>query len=163
MTSNANPGVTASNLSYPTSVFSDGTKMYVADSSNNRVLIWNAIPVANTQAAANLVLGQPNMTNGTDDYPSYNPSATNMDVPWACLYRRHEVIRSRLDEQPGSDLGISIPNASYVAANIVLGQSNFTSWQAGGVSATSLNMPYGIYSNGTSLFVSDAYNNLGFD
>lgn len=76
---------TASNLFSPVSVTSDGQRVYVTDLGHNRVLIWNSIPTQNGQAA-DVVVGQPNMTtegdnnysgtcvtNGTDSdgYPTY--------------------------------------------------------------------------------------------
>ncbi|MDZ4677185.1 MAG: hypothetical protein SGI74_06705 [Oligoflexia bacterium] len=67
-TANNTPGaagtVSASSLSSPTQVFCDGQKVYVADNSNRRILIWNKIPTTNQQAA-DIVLGQPDMATGT--------------------------------------------------------------------------------------------------
>jgi len=57
---------TASNLFNPVSVTSDGQRLYVTDLGNNRVLIWNSIPTQNGQAA-DVVVGQPNMTSGADN------------------------------------------------------------------------------------------------
>ena len=51
MTSNGSNNDNKS-FNYPTSVYSDGTRLYVTDNGNNRILIWNTIPTAN-QAAAN--------------------------------------------------------------------------------------------------------------
>ena len=39
----------ANTLLNPVSVSSDGTRLYVADLGNNRVLIWNSIPTTNQQ------------------------------------------------------------------------------------------------------------------
>ncbi|MFA5551083.1 MAG: hypothetical protein WDA03_05645 [Trueperaceae bacterium] len=50
-------GLGASSLYYPYSVFSNGNQLFVADSDNNRVLVWNSFPTSNGQAA-DLVLGQ---------------------------------------------------------------------------------------------------------
>jgi hypothetical protein len=63
-TSNLPP--TASNLFSPVSVTSDGTRLYVADLGHSRVLIWNSIPTQNGQAA-DVVVGQPNMTTQGDN------------------------------------------------------------------------------------------------
>ena len=44
----ADDGVpTARTLASPTGVWSDGTRLVVADKSNNRVLIWNSFPTTN--------------------------------------------------------------------------------------------------------------------
>ena len=48
-------------MSAQESVSGDGTRFFVADTANNRVLIWNSIP-STTNQAANIVLGQANMT-----------------------------------------------------------------------------------------------------
>lgn len=47
----------ASNLTGPSSVWTNGTKVVVADRANRRILIWNTFPTANA-APADLVLGQ---------------------------------------------------------------------------------------------------------
>lgn len=44
-------------LNGPTGVTTDGTKLFVSDKDNNRILIWNRIPIEN-QTPADLVLGQ---------------------------------------------------------------------------------------------------------
>jgi hypothetical protein len=54
---------TQSSLRNPTAVASDGVRLAVADTDNNRVLIWNRIPTTNNQPA-DIVLGQPNFTTG---------------------------------------------------------------------------------------------------
>jgi uncharacterized protein (TIGR03437 family) len=62
----SNLPATASNLFDPVSVTSDGQRLFVTDLGNNRVLIWNSIPTQNGQAA-DVVVGQPNMTVGGDN------------------------------------------------------------------------------------------------
>ena len=57
-------------------VYSDGTHLFVADYDNNRVLIWNNIPTSNGQAA-NMVLGQPNMTSSLADNPPHHSQTMN--------------------------------------------------------------------------------------
>lgn len=51
------------NLLSPTSVTSDGQRLYVSDLGHNRVLIWNSIPTQNAQSA-DLVIGQPDLQSG---------------------------------------------------------------------------------------------------
>ncbi len=45
----------------PQGVWIQGSKLFVADTQNNRVLIWNTIPTQNNQPA-DVVLGQPDFT-----------------------------------------------------------------------------------------------------
>jgi DNA-binding beta-propeller fold protein YncE len=70
-----NGGISASSLLYPGFVYSDGTKLFVADSGNSRVLVWNTLPTSSGQAA-DAVIGQP-------DFSSSAPgrSATQLSYP----------------------------------------------------------------------------------
>ncbi len=52
----------ASTLHYPGGVFSDGTRLFVADTYNHRVLVWNTIPTTSGTAADDLI-GQPDMSS----------------------------------------------------------------------------------------------------
>jgi len=45
-------------LNHPMGVATDGVRLFVADTCNNRVLIWNSIPTTN-YAPADVVVGQP--------------------------------------------------------------------------------------------------------
>ena len=55
-------GPSASSLSSPTAVTTDGTRLLISDTGNNRVLVYLALPTGSYQAA-DLVLGQTNFTN----------------------------------------------------------------------------------------------------
>jgi uncharacterized protein (TIGR03437 family) len=61
-------------LNYPTFVISDGTRLFVADGGNDRVLIFNQIPSQNA-AEADIVLGQP------DEFASVVTSTTSLFSP----------------------------------------------------------------------------------
>ncbi|MCW2972592.1 MAG: putative haloacid dehalogenase-like hydrolase family protein, partial [Thermoleophilia bacterium] len=50
-------------IKYPGHIWSDGTRLLVPDSGNNRVLYWNHLPTSDTDPPNN-VLGQPNFTSG---------------------------------------------------------------------------------------------------
>jgi len=55
--SRSTAGTAASSLRTPFGVSADGTRIYVADSGNNRVLVYNSFPIANGSAASE-VFGQ---------------------------------------------------------------------------------------------------------
>lgn len=51
------PSMCAGTISAPMSAISDGTRLFIADSGNDRVLVYNQIPTSNG-AAADVILGQ---------------------------------------------------------------------------------------------------------
>jgi hypothetical protein len=52
-------GTSASRLRYPSHAQTDGQRLYVIDSYNNRVLVWDEVPTS-LGVSANHVIGQPN-------------------------------------------------------------------------------------------------------
>ena len=73
----------ATSLRGPQGVWIQNGELFIADTMNDRVLIYNSIPTANG-AAADIVLGQPNMTtwvqvNIADQ--NTNAAANNMLTP----------------------------------------------------------------------------------
>jgi len=63
------PGLAADKLNWPVGVATDGKHLLVADTENNRVLIWNEFPTQNGQPA-DLVLGAPDfITRGKIPLP----------------------------------------------------------------------------------------------
>ena len=75
-------------LYQPVSVTSDGTSLYVADSGNHRVLIWNTFPTTNQQAA-DKVLGQADLTSSTS-----GSTATTFNGPNALAYSNNQLFVS---------------------------------------------------------------------
>lgn len=78
-----NGGLSASSLSLPAGVCGNDTQLYIGDTSNNRVLVFETFPVANNQAA-DTVLGQGdflhNMPNDDDqdNVQDANPTARTL-------------------------------------------------------------------------------------
>ena len=54
-------------------IASDGTRLFLADRNNNRILIWNELPTGNT--APDLVLGQ-------EDFYTNNPGTGLDEINW---------------------------------------------------------------------------------
>ena len=79
----------ANNMASPVSVTSDGTRLFVADLGNSRVLIWNSIPTT-TQQPADVAIGQPSLTSSFDNYAFTGSPATsatdttNKETPVMC-------------------------------------------------------------------------------
>src|SRR5271154_5277327 len=68
---------TQTNLHEPEGIWSDGTRLVVADEANSRVLIWNTIPTTNG-APADVVVGQPDFVSSTTPEP---PTAQSLNQP----------------------------------------------------------------------------------
>ena len=155
--SNSGRSPTASTLSGPQGVFADSAHVIVADTANNRVLVYDANA---TSGAATLVLGQTSFTTTTA-----NPggaSATTMQRPtaaysdgtalWVADTGNHRVLAWK-----------TFPTSSGQAADVVIGQSSFSAVLSNqgnaGASASSLSFPAGIVSFQGVLYVADSGNN----
>jgi uncharacterized protein (TIGR03437 family) len=157
-----NIGVTQSTMRTPTAVASDGRVLAVADSDNNRVLIWNSIPSANG-TPADVVVGQPNFTSSS--IPGNIPSAKSMRGPSGLWIQNGKLYVA--DTQNHRILIFnSIPTANGAAADLVLGQPNLTTFVEpdltkanSGATASNLESPVSVTSDGIRLFVSDLGHN----
>lgn len=151
---------TQSSFRTPTAVASDGTVVAVADTDNNRVLIWKSIPSANGQPA-DIVLGQPDFKTVrvavTDNKSFRGPQG--LWIQGGRLFvadtQNHRVM-----------VWNSIPTSNYQAADYVLGQPNFNTapqpdLTQAKVDAKANNMlnPVSVTSDGTRLFVTDLGHN----
>jgi hypothetical protein len=153
---------TQDGLSSPESVFVVGGKLLVADSGNNRVLVWNELPTTSGEPA-DLVLGQGDFSkcaaNDADQSGASDASPANntLNYPgdiWSD--------GSRLIVADSSNNRVliwnSFPTDNFAPADLVLGQPDMTS-NTSAAGATGLNYPYFLSSNGNQLFVADANNN----
>lgn len=151
----------AATLSGPTDVWSDGTRVMVADRGNNRVLLWSKVPTTNG-AAADVVIGQTSFTLARDEAKS-----TTLRLPSALAVAGGMLFVA--DSGHNRVLGWSaLPSANGAAANLVLGQGTFLlaspndDAQAGTAGAAptarTLAYPTGVAMAGDALVVSDTNN-----
>jgi hypothetical protein len=149
-------GTSASNFSSPSCLASDGTKLIVCDTNNNRVLIWNTIPTGFAQPAS-LALGQPDLVSGTVNNGGL--SSSSLRNPGGIFSNGTKLIVS---DETNSRVLIwnSIPVANKQAADLVLGQSTFLTSTSnnGGISASTMNRPKGVFWDGSHLAVADNLN-----
>lgn len=126
--------ITAGGLNNPSSVATDGTKLYVADQGNNRVLVFTSLPISST-TAANGVIGQPNLTSNAPNNPASTlvklSSPTKVSIS-------PDGTRLLIVDNANSRVLIwnSLPTTN-AAPDIILGNSPTT------VNATGLSTPYG--------------------
>jgi hypothetical protein len=151
-------GPTANALCGPSAVYSDGTRLFVADSGNNRVLIYSSIPTSN-DASASVVIGQSNMTSALPVPPvsgSYTPTANSLFDPLALASDG-----TRLYVADAGNYRVliynSIPSSNNAAANVEIGQVDMSSRNSNvsNVTASTLNTPTGIALLGGKLVVAD--------
>jgi len=151
----------ANGMSLPLGVASDGVHVAVADTANNRVLLWLSFPTAIGQPA-DVVIGQPSFTTS-------NPTpvnASSLRAPEGVWLQGGKLFVA--DTQNNRVLiWNSIPTTNGQAANIVLGEANFTTvvnadqtTTPNNATATALLSPtsVSVSPDGTHMFVAD----LGF-
>lgn len=144
------PGVGPGGMFGPTGLMVVGGRLLVADSGNNRVLVWNTLPAANG-APADMVLGQP-------DFITTTAAATQSRMAWPRDVWSDGV---RLVVSDSSNNRVLIwngfPAANGAAADLVLGQGDFVS-NADAAGPGGLSYTGGITSDGERLFVLDTGN-----
>ena len=164
-TTTLNPAATRSSLRLPTAVASDGVHLVVADTDHNRVLIWNSIPASN-DAPADVVVGQPDFVSATVP-TNHVPNAKSMSGPQGVWIQNGMLYVA--DTQNNRVLVYDhIPTTNGAAADLVLGQPNFSTYVQVDISqqttsGTASNMlnPVSVTSDGQRLFVTDlGYNRV---
>jgi len=154
---------TASSVRTPTNAATDGNRLVVADTDNNRVLIWNTWPRANGQAA-DLVLGQPDFVTvsaNTGTGNAVTPSAKTLRGPQGVWIQGNMLL---VADSMNNRVLIwkSWPTTNGQAADVELGQPDFATQTQGDLtkgtppaSASNMLDPAAVSSDGQRLFVSD--------
>ncbi len=145
----------------PRGVFVANNHLFVSDTGRNRVFIWKDLPTAEFQEP-DVILGQSDVsetsrnsggeiTASTLHYPSGVWSDGKLLIVGDAW--NHRVL-----------IWHSIPTESGQPADVVVGQPDFNSNQPNVIgigndpSAKTLNWPYGIFSDGNSLWIADTGN-----
>ncbi len=171
------PGLTNKGLRGPQGVWIQGTRLFVADTQNHRVMVWNNIPATNNEPA-DYVLGEPDF--GT------SPPSTTLDLP-ATATNMFSPVSVTSDGQRlfVTDLGHarvmiwkSIPTQTQQPADLAIGQPDLVSEFDNNSSAlcapagkdangkatypqrcyATLSLPRFALSDGTHLFIADGGN-----
>jgi uncharacterized protein (TIGR03437 family) len=154
----------ANGMRTPTAVSSDGIHLAVADTQNNRVLIWKSIPTSMNQPP-DVVVGQTDFTSST--FPGNTPTASSLRSPQGVWLQNGKLFIA--DTQNDRVLIYnSIPTSNGASADVVLGQPNFSTYvqvditqQKTNAAANNLLNPVAVSSDGVRLFVTDlGYNRV---
>jgi uncharacterized protein (TIGR03437 family) len=159
----SDPATTRTGMWEPTAVASDGVRVAVADTNNNRVLIWNTMPqTSGTQP--DLVLGQPDFVTGTP-----NTGTGNVNTASAKTFRGPEGVwiqNGKLFVADNQNHRVLIwntfPTQNFQNADVVVGQPDFatvtensSNVAATYPNATNLLNPVSVSSDGVRMFVAD--------
>jgi hypothetical protein len=148
-------GSTASTMYAPLGVYSDGTSLWVADTGNHRVLVWQAFPTKSGQAA-DLVLGQPSFAGILPNQGGSAATASSLSFPSGI-----DVVGGILYiADTGNNRLVSFstpPTASGASADGVLGQPDLVSRGAAVISndLSRLAGPMAVVDDGENLYVTD--------
>jgi hypothetical protein len=153
--------LTQTGMRLPTSVATDGRYLAVADTDNNRILIWNTIPSTNGKAA-DIVIGQTDFTKNGISVP---PNSRTLRGPQGVWFQGGKLFVA--DTQNHRVLIYnSVPTTNGKEADVVLGQPDFNTFVQPNIAeaaveakATNLLNPVAVTSDGVRLFVTDLGHN----
>jgi hypothetical protein len=157
---------TPSTLNWCYGVAIEDGRLFVADTGNRRVLVWDHIPTQHGQPA-DLVLGQRDFTT-RDENAGGGPSALGMRWPHGIAMADGVILVA----DAGNNRVMAwrnLPTANGALCDFVIGQADMEGLDHNRAayypSARSLNMPYGLAVLGERLIVADTANSrlLGFD
>ncbi len=130
-------------------------KLIVSSKDDRRVLIWNSVPTTNG-ASADVVLGQADFIScGTP----ITVSSSSMNQPRGIAVDQNGKLYIVDSERDRVLVWNSVPTTNNQAADIVIGQDDFTS-STGGTSASRFQPDQsGIAKDGNRVFIADRVNN----
>jgi uncharacterized protein (TIGR03437 family) len=153
--------VTQSSLRAPQGVWIQNGRLFVADTQNDRVMIWNSIPTKNNQPA-DLELGAPNFTTT----PNLNLIDSSLTAANNTMLNPTAVTSDGVHLFV-SDLGFNrvliwneIPTKNDQAADVEIGQINFTTAYAN--DNTDLCASVGTDSSGNPIYPATCTSTLSF-
>ena len=148
----------ADTLYWPYGVATDGRRLYVTDSNNRRVLVWNDLPRESGQPA-DLLLGQPDWAHGEENAGAA-PTAASMRWPHSIASDGERLL---LADAGNNRLLIwdRLPTATNAPADQVLGQLDFAAVgdnQGYNLGQSTLRFPYAVALWGDQIVVADTGN-----
>jgi uncharacterized protein (TIGR03437 family) len=149
-------------LRVPVAIATDGSRIVVADTDNNRVLIWNQIP-ATSGVPADVVVGQADFEKAVSN--GFNPTSQSLKGPQGVWLQNGKLFVA----DTGNNRVLiynTIPTSNHATADIVLGQTDMTSFVEIDLTkaqlepqANTLLTPVSVTSDGIRLYVADLGHN----
>ncbi len=144
-------GVRGDTLNAPQGVFYDGSKIYISDTNNDRVLIYDGMPQGHGLKAT-IVIGQKDMESNSPRVVDSN----TLNRPEGIFVRNNTLFIS--DTRNHRILVFnSLPTVANASANIVIGQTTFAN-NSSGTSQSTLSLPTGIHGDAEGIIIADTGN-----
>lgn len=145
----------------PRGVFVATNRLFVSDTGQNRVFIWNSIPTSEFQEP-DVILGQEGIEDSGRNSSSEVSSKT-LQYPSGIWSDGEKLIVADAWNHRVL-IWNTLPTKNAQPADVVVGQPNFETnlpnvkGQAAHPKANTLHWPYGVFSDGTSLWIADTGN-----
>jgi len=144
----------------PVGIATDGTHLIVADSDNNRVMIWNSIPTQPYNQPADVVVGQVDFVHNATSNP---PTASSMRGPQGVWIQNGKLFVADTEDNRILIFN-SIPTKNGQAADLVVGEPSLTTpvptaQTTPNPTQSTVYSPVSVSSDGTHLFITDLGNN----
>jgi len=154
------PSSTTLNLASRGGIAGDGTNLFISDLGNNRVLIYLNIAAKiaafpGTEIAADFVIGQPDFTSSSAN--NGGRSASSISEPQAlAAVKAGAATKLLVVDRSNYRVLIynDIPSANFAAADLVIGQADFTG-RVAAVTQSVMRSPSGVGSDGTKVAVAE--------
>jgi hypothetical protein len=159
-------------MNQPTGVWTDGTRLVVADTGNNRVLIWHSFPTLSNPVTLegeppDRVLGQDDFVSVLPNRGAATPGAARMNAP---THVASDGTRLAVADTGNNRVLIwtTFPTTNGALAHVVLGQNSFIrrvpndadqNGTTDGPSGEVFSSPTGLFFHEGKLYVSDRDNN----
>lgn len=154
---NAKLGVGPATLNVPTGVAIGAGMLALADAWNHRILLWYGVPDTSNRPA-DVVLGQPDFTSNLANRGRAAPDAATLNWCYGVA-----ICDGRLVVADTGNRRVlvwnSLPRVNGTPADLVLGQSDFTTRDAGGcgpLRASGMRWPHAAAMLAGRLFIADA-------
>jgi hypothetical protein len=144
-------GTAVDRMALPASAYVGEGRLIVADSGNNRVLVWNDVPTE-SGTPPDVVVGQTDFNGGTS-----GTTASTLRYPTSAIISNGRLV---VADQNNNRVLVwnSVPDSNGMPADLVLGQRSFTTRIADDAE-DEMDRPASLWSDGFRLLVADTGNN----
>ena len=158
---NAGRAPDAVGMRWPHGIAVHADRLFVADAGNNRVMVWDHLPVRNGEPCS-FVLGQSDCSGVDHNQVAYYPTSAALNMPYGLAVIGDDLItadtaNSRLVGYDVAQLKMNLPARRLAGQRTFQDKAENGSW--GVARRNSLCWPYGVSASQNTLVVADSGNN----